>query len=128
MRSNRRMLAAAAITCAAAWWAVPSSAGVSSSGIRVHVIYGPTCPVQRIGETCTRPYRATITVRREPGNRFVASVRSSVAGQFSLPLLPGRYLLTPRAGHPFPTAMAQTVTVHRHRYTRVTISYDSGIR
>jgi len=128
MQSRRTMLVVAAILCAAAGRTMPSSAGSVNSGVRGHVLLGPTCPVQRIGETCTRPYRATIVVRREPGNRWVASPRSSGDGSFSLSLIPGRYLLTPQSGRPFPTGIAQTVTVHRHRYTSVTITYDSGIR
>jgi hypothetical protein len=122
------MLTALAIPFAASGLAVPSWAGTLNSGIRGHVVYGPTCPVQRIGQTCTRPYQATITVCREPGNRLVTTVRSSSSGYFSLRLIPGRYLLTPQSGHSFPRGAPQTVTVHTQRYTSVTISYDSGIR
>jgi hypothetical protein len=128
MRSCRKMLMAVAIPFAASGWAAPSWAGTLNSGVRGHVLYGPTCPVQRIGQTCTRPYQAMITIRREPGNRLVTSVRSSSTGYFSLRLVPGRYLFTPQSGHPFPRGAPQTVTVHRQRYTSVTISYDSGIR
>ena len=131
MPSRRKLLATVTVLSAAAFptgWPVPSSAGALDSGVRGRVLYGPTCPVQRVGETCTRPYQATIIVRREPANRSVASFRSSSSGYFSIRLPPGRYLLAPRAGHPFPRSAPQTITVHSHRYTLVTISYDSGIR
>jgi hypothetical protein len=109
--------------------ALPGSAASPSSGISGVVLYGPTCPVQRVGETCTRPYQATITVRREPEGRFIARVRSSPSsGRFTLHLPPGRYLLVPRSGVPYPRGSSVIAVVHRLRYTNVTIRYDSGIR
>jgi hypothetical protein len=99
------------------------------SGVRGQVLYGPTCPVQRIGQSCTRPYAATILVRRESSGRRVATLHSSAhSGRFSVRLSPGRYRLEPRSGHPYPVARPQTVRVRRHRFTSVTINYDSGIR
>jgi hypothetical protein len=102
--------------------------GRPDSGIRGQVLYGPTCPVQRAGETCTRPYQATIRVLREPGDHQVAAPRSHPDGRFSVRLSAGRYRLEPERGHPLPRAQPQTVSVHRHRFTHVVINYDSGIR
>jgi hypothetical protein len=98
------------------------------SGLRIHVLYGPTCPVQRVGESCTRPYRATIRIVREAVSRTVTTVRSAADGRVSVRLTPGRYLLKPQTAHPFPRAVAETVTVRPHRFTTVTVNYDSGIR
>lgn len=98
------------------------------SGIRGRVLIGPTCPVQRVGQTCVRPYRATIVVRSEPAGRLVARARSSADGRFTVALVPGRYVLVPQPGRPYPRSSPQTVTVRSHRYTRVLISYDTGIR
>jgi hypothetical protein len=98
------------------------------SGIRGRVLLGPTCPVQRIGQTCSRPYQATITIRAEATGKLVARVRSSATGGFSVPLAPGGYRLVPQTGRPYPRSSPQTATVHSHRYTKVVISYDSGIR
>jgi hypothetical protein len=98
------------------------------SGLRIHVFYGPTCPVQRVGESCVRPYQASVRVVREPVNRTVTTVRSAADGRVSVRLRPGRYLLKPQTGRPFPRAVAETVTVHAHRFTTVTVNYDSGIR
>jgi hypothetical protein len=124
-RAARVLLAGGALAFALA---LPGSAASPSSGVSGLVRYGPTCPVQRVGQTCTRPYQATITVRREPGGRFIARVRSSTSGRFALRLPPGRYLLVPHSGAPYPRAASVTVVVRRHRYTAVTIDYDSGIR
>lgn len=98
------------------------------SGLAGRVSYGPTCPVQRAGQSCTRPYRAELSIRNARTRALVARVRSSWQGRFRLPLAPGRYLIVPQVGRPYPTAFAQTATVGRHRYTYVTIHYDSGIR
>jgi hypothetical protein len=98
------------------------------SGVHGRVLYGPTCPVQRVGQSCTRPYEATIRILREPSGKLVSTVRSSAKGTFDVRLSPGRYQLRPQTGRPFPRSSPQTVTVHPHRYTSVTISYDSGIR
>jgi hypothetical protein len=108
--------------------ALSSSAANLDSGVRGHVLYGPTCPVQRVGQTCTRPYQATITVRREPGDRFLTRIRSSSSGYFALRLAPGRYRLVPRSAEPYPRSSPIAVVVRAHRYASVTINYDSGIR
>jgi hypothetical protein len=100
----------------------------TDSGIAGTVLYGPTCPVERPGETCARPYRATIVIRRKATHRFVARLQSSAQGRFRISLAPGTYLLVPQNGRPFPRSSSQLATVHRHRYTHVVISYDSGIR
>ena len=125
-------IATAAAGCAAS--ASASSTGTRAStvrrdsGVAGRVLYGPTCPVQRIGQSCTRPYRATITIRSWQTRRLIARVRSSRRGWFRVALAPGRYLLVPQAGKPYPRASPQTVTVRSHRYTEVTVDYDSGIR
>ena len=98
------------------------------SGIRGTVLYGPTCPVQRPGQTCERPYQASITIRREPSDLVAARVRSDSHGRFTVRLRAGTYLLQPRNRMPFPRARTQTVSVRRHAFTSVTIRFDSGIR
>ncbi len=129
MRSLKALLLTTALTLTAPpmTLAAPGAAARLDSGIRGHVLYGPTCPVQRVGQTCTRPYQATIAVRGR-GGRLVSKVRSSSAGYFSVRLPPGRYMLLPEAGRPYPRSFPQSVTVRSHRYATVTISYDSGIR
>jgi hypothetical protein len=98
------------------------------SGIRGLVVYGPTCPVQRPGHTCVKPYAAWITIRREPKGTVAARVHASSDGRFTARLRAGHYLLVPRNGSPLPRAQSQDVSVHRHRFTDVTIHFESGIR
>jgi hypothetical protein len=105
-----------------------SGAQRPDSGVRGLVLYGPTCPVQRPGQRCVRPYEASITVTREPAGTVVAHLRSAADGRFTVRLRAGRYLLAPHSGKPYPRAQSRTVSVHPHRFATVTIRFDSGIR
>ena len=100
----------------------------NDSGISGPVLIGPTCPVERPGKLCERPYRATLSIRRETGSPLVTRVRSASDGRFRISLAPGRYLLLPHNDRPYPRSSPQVATVHSHRYTTVLIRYDSGIR
>lgn len=117
-----------AIVVAACALGTASGAPRAGSGVRGLVLYGPTCPVERPGRSCVRPYQASITIKREPAGTVVARVHSGTNGRFSVRLRAGRYLLVPRNGEPFPRASSRTVSVHPHRFTAVTISFESGIR
>jgi hypothetical protein len=98
------------------------------SGIHGLVLYGPTCPVQRPGQTCVRPLQASITIRREPAGTVAARVRSAANGRFTVRLVAGRYLLQPQNGKPFPRAGARAISIRRGHFSAVTIRFDSGIR
>lgn len=110
--------------------ALASASGAQrvDSGVRGLVLYGPTCPVQRPGQSCVRPYESSITIKRVPVGAVVAHVRSGANGRFNVRLRAGRYLLTPGNGNPFPRARSRTVSVYPHRFTAVTILFNSGIR
>ena len=125
MRRGIGMLAALSAALVAA---VSLAAGGGGSGVRGRVLYGPTCPVARLGQSCTRPYQAWISVRLARTGLLVTRVRSSVQGYFSVRLRAGEYLLVPQADRPFPSSERQTVTVRPGRYTGVTVRFDSGIR
>jgi hypothetical protein len=98
------------------------------SGIHGLVLYGPTCPVQRPGHECVRPFQASITITRQPAGTVAARARSAADGRFTARLAAGRYLLQPHNGTPYPRAQPLVISVRRHRFTAVTIRFDSGIR
>ena len=100
----------------------------SKSGISGRVVIGPTCPVQRAGQTCVCPYQAMIAIRRPRTSRLVTRVRSSASGHFRVALAPGRYRLVPQGGPGRARSSPRTITVRSDRYTQVVISFDSGIR
>ncbi len=106
------------------------SGSVSShpdSGLSGRVLIGPACPIAGAGQTCFRPYKATIAIRTAGSGRLVAKVRSSANGRFRIALVPGKYRLIPQTGRPYPRASAQTATVRRDRYTSVVVYYNEGL-
>jgi hypothetical protein len=124
-RSVCAVLVAAVVAAALA----PINAhGRSGSGVRGKVLYGPTCPVERIGQSCVEPYDAALRIRRQSTRKTVAKLRSGDDGRFTVRLRPGHYIIEPTSGHPYPRASPEVVLVHAHRFTRVTIRFDSGIR
>ena len=99
----------------------------ATSGIDGEVILRPVSPVEWPGMVNQRPYAALIGVTDGAG-RHVADVRSDPDGRFRIVLAPGTYILHPASEAIYPQAPAQTVTVHKDRFTPVRITYDSGIR
>jgi hypothetical protein len=128
---NLLVVLSLALTVAGAGAPARSTEGAAAradSGVRGMVLYGPTCPVEREGEQCVKPYKATLHIRKRSSHRLVVTVRSGEDGRFRARLAPGRYVIEPVSERPFPHAAPVTVSVKRHRFTRVTIVYDSGIR
>jgi hypothetical protein len=127
MRMIQRFGLVTAAGCMLAVATANASPTPPDSGVRGMVLLGPTCPVQHPGHSCVQPYRALITIRREPGGKLIVRVRSASDGRFTASLPAGRYMLQPRNGTPFPRAQSQTMTVRPHRFTAVTIRFASGI-
>ena len=116
----------AALAACGAGEAAPADSGVSG-----RVLIGPMCPVEQVGVPCPdKPFQAYINVRREGSGKTAATVRSGKDGRFRVNLAPGRYVLVPNAPDPGapPQAAPVRVRVRAHGFTRVTITYDSGIR
>jgi hypothetical protein len=100
----------------------------ADQGVDGLVLLGPTCPVQSLEDPCPdRPYSAQIEILTA-GAAHVTTTRSGEDGRFRVGLRPGRYLLRPEPGDPFPTAADQEVEVVEGVFTGVTILYDTGIR
>jgi hypothetical protein len=97
------------------------------SGITGLVTIGPISPVEQAGEPNDKPYASTLQIEDAKG-KTVAKVASDPDGRFTVALAPGSYTIEPQNGHPYPVAPPQEVTVAPHRFTSVTVSYDSGIR
>jgi len=104
------------------------AASAPNQGIRGLVTLGPTCPVQREGESCERPFAAVLYLRRIGSDGPPHVVRSGADGRFRVALKIGRYRLTPRNAAPYPHAEPQTVVVRAGRFTVVSVAYDTGIR
>jgi hypothetical protein len=114
--------------CGSATGAIPSS------GIAGRVVSGPTCPVETVPprpECAPRPLAATLKVHRIGSHRPAIVVRSGADGRFRVRLRAGRYVVKalPESRSPLPRPpLPFDVRVKAGRFTRVRITYDSGIR
>ena len=98
------------------------------SGIEGQVLLGPMCPVVQQGQECPdQPYQATLTVINRDGVQ-VTQFQTDAQGRFSVPLVPGEYILHPESPNGIPFAGDQSFMVETGRFTQITIHYDSGIR
>jgi len=100
------------------------------SGIEGQVLIGPACPGPEspVQDDCAdKPYQAVIQIL-DQNNQRLAEFQTDVQGRFKVPIEPGRYILHPVTSGRFPTAADQEIEVKSGEYTRVTITFDSGIR
>jgi hypothetical protein len=107
------------------------SAAAPDSGIRGRALLAPTCPVEQLPPApgCKpKPFATTIVVLRASDRERVARTRSGNDGRFQVRLRAGRYYLTGSSSGGLSRARTVLVTVHRDAFTRVTITFDSGIR
>ena len=103
----------------------------ADSGIEGTILIKPVCPVERnppLPECAPKPYQATVAVKTADGARDVRQFASDSDGRFTVALKPGKYLVVPENGNPYPHARSQTVGVEPHKFAEVSIEYDTGIR
>ncbi len=117
-----------------AWNPEPERTGGDKgrNGIRGIAVIGPVHPVQRPGESNTRPYPdGIISVEPKGGGREIARAKTDAQGRFRIALPPGEYRLVPLPSDPdraLPRATPQDATVTAGRFAEIRIRYDSGIR
>jgi hypothetical protein len=99
-----------------------------NTGIEGHVLIGPVCPVEQLNNPCPyKPYQATLSVL-DANRRKVVTFQTDANGYFHEALNPGTYILHPETPGVMPIAPDQTFSVLLGQNTRLTITYDSGIR
>ena len=102
-----------------------------SSGIMGHVLIGPQCPVQIMGEgSCDdKPYQTQIEIfEKENSGKSLKTISTNSEGYFKAELLPGIYILRVRGGNPFPACGEQEVEVEAYQFRDSTLYCDKGIR
>jgi len=98
------------------------------SGIEGQVLIGPMCPVVQQGQECPdQPYQATLTVTDRNGLQ-ITQFQTDEQGRFSIPLVPGEYILHPESPNGIPFAGDQSFIVETGGYTSIIVLYDSGVR
>ena len=98
------------------------------SGIEGIVTIGPMCPVMQEDVPCPdQPYQAVLTVLKTSGDK-VTQFQTDEQGRFHIELAPGDYVLHPESPNGLPFAADTPFTVGEHKFTKLQVSYDSGIR
>ncbi|MEA2375630.1 MAG: hypothetical protein QOD53_2093 [Thermoleophilaceae bacterium] len=126
------LLALALVILAIAAAPGPAVAAHIDSGVRGDVKTSPTCPVERVppDPACApRGYATTVRIRKAATGRLVKKVQSSGDGRFKARLRPGRYSVQPESGSGgLPRCDPQEVRVKAHRFAKLHLGCDSGIR
>jgi hypothetical protein len=120
------LIAAAAAIAACASAATSPSTTTGLTGV---VMRGPVAPVCRVDVPCDAPFSASFMVEQD--GRRVAQFQSDAAGQFTVYLRPGGYVIVPGADAPIIGASQQrkSVTVADDAMlTVVRLTFDTGIR
>jgi hypothetical protein len=108
-----------------------TSPGAADSGIHGRTVAAPGCPIQPADGPCPEhPTAAHVVVTVAGSKDVVESLDSGTDGTFDVDLAPGRYSLKATAdpGGATPQTRVRSVTVTPDHYTRLVITFDSGIR
>lgn len=101
----------------------------TDSGAEGQVTIGPMCPVVQVGNPCPdQPYQATLAILTGTTRHKVIQFQTDQNGFFRVALAPGEYILQPESPGGMPHASEAAFTVQAHRFTRLDVVYDSGIR
>jgi hypothetical protein len=119
----RRVALAIALTALVACAKAGPGGTTTDSGIAGKVVLGPQCPVVSLESPCPdKPFQADVQVVDGSGD-VVATAHSGKDGRFTYTLKP----LSPNENG-FPFGKEVPVSVRPHDFTRVTVSFDTGIR
>lgn len=99
-----------------------------NSGIMGKATLGPTCPVERPGEICSKPYQGVIVVKNSDKTREVTRFTTDSDGLFRVKLQPGKYYLAIDPENRLPFLKEQLVEVKPDQFTEINLSLDTGIR
>jgi hypothetical protein len=92
------------------------------------VSLGPTCPVVQIDHPCPdKPYQAALSILDTHG-KSILKFQTDANGDYHVPLAPGDYVMHPESPAVMPHASDQPFTVMPDQFTKLDITYDSGIR
>ena len=107
-----------------------TSSEILSTGIRGLVLAGPTCPVERAGQSaCVRPVSGASILALDSAGHEVGRAVSDSAGAYFLRLAPGTYAVVPQhVDGLMGVAPEQTVTVPDGPPVQLDLEYDTGIR
>jgi hypothetical protein len=108
----------------------PAGTAAVSTGVRGHVLAGPTCPVEMPAQSpCVVSVTGAVIVARDASGNEVGRATTDDAGNYVLLLPPGTYDIVPQPIQWFMgVAPARTVTVTEGAPVQLDLEYDTGIR
>jgi hypothetical protein len=134
MHRRCAFVGAVAVAVSACGLAGGASGAAGGSAIRGRIVAAPTCPVESVPpkpQCGPRALVASVRIVQAGGRSGAQTVRSDKRGGFVVRLAPGRYfvqgLLSAGSVYPRPPARVM-VRVMSGRFTRITLTYDTGIR
>ena len=107
-----------------------TATSIPTTGVRGIVLAGPTCPVERPGQSaCVRPVSGATILALDSAGREVGRAASDAGGAYFLPLAPGSYRIVPQPVQGLMgVAPESTVTVPQGMPAQLDLEYDTGIR
>ncbi len=101
-----------------------------ATGVRGVVLAGPTCPVERAGQSrCVRAVSGATILALDSARHEVGRADSDPTGAYFLRLPPGTYQIAPQAANGLMGVPAEsTVTVPDGAPVPLDLEYDTGIR
>jgi hypothetical protein len=108
----------------------PSAPVSVKTGIRGHVLAGPTCPVEQAGQSaCVKAVSGAVILARDAAGHEAGRTVSDATGAYSLPLPAGTYEIVPQAVEGLMSiAPSSSVTVTAGAPVQLDLQYDTGIR
>jgi hypothetical protein len=102
----------------------------TTTGVQGVVLAGPTCPVERPGESpCVRAVSGAAILALDPSGREASRAVSDASGAYFLRLAPGTYEIVPQPVQGLMGVAAKTsVTVPNGAPVQLDLEYDTGIR
>jgi hypothetical protein len=106
------------------------SNGRVTTGVIGIVLAGPTCPVERAGQSaCVRPVEGATILALDSARHETGRATSDATGAYFLPLPPGAYEIVPQpVSGLMGVAPASNITVTGGAPVRLDLRYDTGIR
>jgi carboxypeptidase family protein len=109
-----------------------SGPGASRGALTGDVVAGPTCPFERVGQSCPpRPVPNREIQILDANGAVAATTKTDASGHFSLSLAPGAYVLhvaIVRGGMGVSQVTPGNVTIAEGKSTYIKIELDTGIR
>jgi hypothetical protein len=105
----------------------PTPVRQTPSGVRLTANISPMCvEAARSNAECVRPYAGEFVITELNGAE-VTRVVTNPAGQATVELPPGKYILGVRTEDVYPLAAPVKVNVLADRYAHISLSLDSGL-